>query len=105
MSGALVDSRRGVGQAICLIESFAKGDGICSSPLRPRWPWPDDDASRVREEIARLQNSPQAAALAAHARIVWDTAARQKQLTVWFLRTYSPVTMLFFQMCAVGRSP
>ncbi len=105
MSGSLVDGRLGVEQAICLIESFVKGDGICSPPLRPRWPWPDDDVSRVREEIARLQNSPQAQAISAQAKMVWDLAIRQKKATVWFLRSYRPATMLIFQMCKIAVIP
>jgi hypothetical protein len=102
MNGAFVESRLGVEQAICLIESFAKGDGNRWSSRRPRWPWPDDDVFTVREEIVRLQNSPQAAAIAAQAENVWDSAVHRKKSTVWFLRTYRPVTMLVFQICRVG---
>jgi hypothetical protein len=102
MSGALIDSKLGVDQAIDLIESSYKGGGNRWSSRQPRWPWPDDDVSTVREEIARLQNSPQAAAIAAQAEIVWDLAVHRRELTVWCLRTYRPVTMLVFQTCAVG---
>jgi hypothetical protein len=56
----------------------------------------------VREEIARLQNSPQAAVIAAQAKTVWDLAVHQRKLTVWCLRTYRPVTMLVFQTCEIG---
>jgi len=105
MSGSLIDSRLGVEQAICLIESCGKGDGISSSPLRPRWPWPDEDASRVRDESARLLDSPQAQAISAQAKMVWDLAIRQKKATVWFLRSYRPATMLVFQMCKIAAIP
>jgi hypothetical protein len=102
MSGALVDSRQGVEQAICLIASFAKGDGVDWTSRRTQWPWQDDDVNTVREEITRLHESPQAAAIAAQATEVWDLAVHQKKPTVWLLRTYRPVTMLVFQMCKVG---
>jgi hypothetical protein len=102
MSGALIDSKLGVEQAINLIESTFNGGGNRWSSPQPRWPWPDDDASTVREEIARLQNSTQAAAIAAQAKTVWDLAVHQRKLTVWCLRTYRPVTMLVFQACEIG---
>jgi hypothetical protein len=105
MSGALVESKLGVKQAIDLIESCVKDGGILGPSRRPWWPWPDDDLSTVREEIARLQDLPQAAAIVAQAESVWDLAVHRKKSTVWFLRTYRPVTMLVFQICRVGAIP
>lgn len=102
MSGALVDSKLAIRQAIDLIESCAKSGGLLSPSRRPSWPWPDDDLSTVREEIARLQDSPQAASVAAQAEMLWDLAVRQKKPTVWFLRTYRPVTLVVSQLCRGG---
>jgi hypothetical protein len=102
MNGALIDSKTGVEQAINLIESTFNGGGNRWSSRQPRWPWPEDDVSTVRQEIVRLQNSPQAAAIAAQAKNVWDLAVHQRKSTVWCLRSYRPVTMLIFQTCEIG---
>lgn len=102
MNGALIDSKLGVEQSINLIESTFDGGGNRWSSGQSQWPWPNDDASTVREEIARLQNSPQVAAIAAQSKAVWDLAVHQRKSTVWCLRTYRPVTMLVFQTCEIG---
>ena len=99
-----MDSRQAVAQAIDLMET------CCCAPSgfpsrRGLGPWPDEDVSVVRDEIARLLNAPHAAGLAAQARIIWDLAVIRKQSSVWYLRNYYPVTMLIFQMDVIGTIP
>lgn len=105
MQGSFMDSRQAVKQSIDLIESCVGGDRIRLAARRPFGPWPDDDVATVREEIARLEFSTQAAALMAQARTVWEMAVYRKQSTIWFLRNYRPVTMLIFQICEVAAIP
>jgi len=99
MSAALVDSRMGVEQAVHIIEWCATGGKDRWPSRRNPWPWPDDDASTVRQEIAQMQESPRASVITAQAKMVWDSAVKQRTLTAWLLRTYRPVTMLVFQIC------
>lgn len=105
MGGYLVDSRLGVAQAILVFESFARGGGTLRPSRAPRSPWPDDQVSKLGEEINRLQRSGHASAISAQAGLVWNLAVHRKKSTVWFLRTHCPAMMLVVQMCQVGAIP
>ena len=86
MPGLFVSSAENVKQAINLIEACFTGKSIQSASRPPLEPWMQDDVTVIREDMARLQNSPLAAAIAAQAGIVWESAVNRSRATVWLLR-------------------
>lgn len=61
--------------------------------------------AQLADELQKLWDSPDWDTLKTLAILVWQSAAIQKQRTVWFVRNYSPEASAIFLACVVSGVP